>query len=74
MCGWWLPMGAEDNAQRAAEIAEAQSLNENASRYGAALQAPVSTRHGAQLAPPPEPYAGAWPQSTDAFVIHRSAL
>ena len=37
MCGWWLPMGEEGNAQRTAEIAEANALNENASRYGGAL-------------------------------------
>ena len=39
MCGWLLPMGEKENNLRTAEIAEANALNENASRYGASLTA-----------------------------------
>ena len=50
-------MGAEDNEQRTAEIAEANTLNENASRYGATLaaqaQEALSTGTGTPSATPP---------------------
>ena len=57
MCGWWLPMGEERNEQRTAEIAEANALNENASRYGATLasqeQEAIRTDTSAPSAVPP---------------------
>ena len=51
MCGWWLPMGSAENAQRSAEIAEANELNFNASKHGAMLAlAEMEAQAKAQIA------------------------